>query len=225
MKLKRTYNALKNGVYAQETVLPWEDPAEFASFEEAIRNELQPVGPLEEEAVHEVADLHWRKHRLRIGALLSYYKDAVPPELAEAAKGGVRGLAEYLNKTQTGHGGTIHATGAQILSYIKARIAAGAEGATQPILPTTPTQSPLERAYDPVAMMTYLKAEAAIDARISKALARLVALKDYKIIYTDERGSRSIDAPPVCPDQRGSAQEVETGATTDKGEWIDITRR
>ena len=225
MTLKRTNNALKNCVYAQETVLPWEDPAEFASFEEAIRNELQPNGPLEEEAVREIADLQWRKHRLRIGALLSYYKDAMPAELAEAFRKGVRGLAEYLNKTQSGTGGTIFATGAQVLSLIKARMADKTEGALQPNLPTTPAQSPLERAYDPVAMMTYLKAEAAIDSRISKALARLVALKEYKFIYTDVRGPTSIEASPVCPDEPGSAQKVEAGAATDKGKWIDFTRR
>ena len=88
--------------------------------------------------------------------MLSYYKDALPPELAEAAKGGVRGLAEYLNKTQAGRGGTIIATGAQILSYIKGK--AAAEGKRALHLSATPAQSTLERAYDPVAMMTYLKA-------------------------------------------------------------------
>lgn len=184
MQQNRSQNAVTNGVYARDTVLPWESPEEFAAFYHSIRCELQPVGPLEEEAVRDIADLHWRKRRLALGALLAFYRDALPPELAEAAKGGVRGLAAFVNSEQGQAGGSIAATSAQILSYVKAKMA---NGESQPNLPQTAAverkQASLDRAYDPAVMATYVKTEAMLDARIAKAMARLVALKDYKVIY------------------------------------------
>jgi hypothetical protein len=74
--------------------MPWESQEEFDSllFYELIL-ELDPFGELEEAAVREIADLHWRKSRLLVGQVLAAYKDAPPAELAEAAKRGVRGIA------------------------------------------------------------------------------------------------------------------------------------
>jgi hypothetical protein len=74
--------------------MPWEDQAEFNDLHEELVIELQPFGVLEESIVLEIADLQWRKRRLHVARLLAAYKDAPPPELIQAAKRGVRGIAD-----------------------------------------------------------------------------------------------------------------------------------
>ena len=96
MKTARTHNATSHGLYAHDVVLPWEDSQEFATFHEGFRQDLNPLGPLEEEAVHELADLHWRKRRLRLGQILPFYKERTPAELTRAAKHGPKKLIGYL---------------------------------------------------------------------------------------------------------------------------------
>jgi len=53
-------------LYAQSAVLPTESPAEFAAHFQELRQELKPVGLLEESQVAVIAQLLWRKHRLSL---------------------------------------------------------------------------------------------------------------------------------------------------------------
>ena len=186
MKSQRPKNALTHGLYAGEAVLPWEDADAFAAFRQAIREELNPSGPLEEQLVYDIAELQWRKRRLAFGFLLPYYKTTPPAALLEAAKGGLVELARYLADTKTAGAGTILATGTQIIDYIKARAAGGANTEAK-LPPTQPEESSprsvVDQAYDPSAVERFLKVEAMIDNRVAKALTRLVGLKEYKIIY------------------------------------------
>lgn len=96
MTTAQTHNATLHGLYAHDVVLPWEDSQEFATFHEGFRQDLNPLGPLEEEAVHKLADLHWRKRRLRLGQILPFYKKRTPAELTRAAKRGPKKLIGYL---------------------------------------------------------------------------------------------------------------------------------
>ncbi len=73
----------------------------FAALHSEIRNELNPNGLLEEEAVLEVAELHWRKQRLAMGFLLQYYKRPPSPEMIAAAKGGLNALALHLARAKS----------------------------------------------------------------------------------------------------------------------------
>ena len=101
---KSSKNALTHGVYAQEVVLPWEDAQAFDNLHEEIRRDLKPSGYLQEEAVRDIAKEIWRKQRLAITYALPFYKKPMTPELMEAAKGGIRGLAAYL-ADQSNHSG------------------------------------------------------------------------------------------------------------------------
>ncbi len=74
MKTKRSQNALTHGLYARDTLLPWEDPEAFDALHQAIHEELGPSGPLEESAVRAIAELEWRKHRLAVGFLLPFFR-------------------------------------------------------------------------------------------------------------------------------------------------------
>ena len=190
MASKKTYNALSHGLYARETVLPWEDPKKFEALAQAVHDELMPSGPLEEAAVREVAELHWRKQRLALGYLLRFYKAPPPAELVEAANGGLTSLAAYL-RAESGARTSLLMTSSQMLDYVKSKLRTkGDAGDAQPTAAkqsdTGAARSAIEAAYDPAIFDQLLKVEMKIDARISKILGRLVALKEYKLIYCNE---------------------------------------
>jgi hypothetical protein len=80
-------------------VLPWENEQDFVYLHKALRDELEPDGPAEEEAVLGVSSLCWKKRRLMIGSQLSYRRHPDAAALSEAGDGGWRGVGEYLEST------------------------------------------------------------------------------------------------------------------------------
>ena len=93
-------NALSHGVYSSEVVLPWENEQDFKDLLEELRDELFPNGRSEEEAVFDLACLHWKKRRLNIGSQLAFRRDRDISALADAgALNGWEGIAEYFAKT------------------------------------------------------------------------------------------------------------------------------
>ena len=58
-KTARPKNALAHGLYASDLVLAWENEQDFVDLHESIRQELNPVGSLEDIAVLDIARLHW----------------------------------------------------------------------------------------------------------------------------------------------------------------------
>lgn len=58
-------NAQKHGVFSVSLIIPGEDSREFEESHSALIEEWQPSGPTQEEAVFALADLMWRKLRLR----------------------------------------------------------------------------------------------------------------------------------------------------------------
>jgi hypothetical protein len=58
-------NALSHGVYSKDIVLPFESQSEFDALVDAFRDEWQPCGRSEEEAVFDLAYAAWLKRRIR----------------------------------------------------------------------------------------------------------------------------------------------------------------
>ena len=58
-------NANKHGLRSQEILLPGEDEEALKELDENLRDELQPVGELENLLVDSIVAAHWRVHRLR----------------------------------------------------------------------------------------------------------------------------------------------------------------
>ena len=176
---KRSKNALTHGVYAQEVVLPWEDAQAFDNLHEEIRRDLKPSGYLQEEAVRDIAKEIWRKKRLAITYALPFYKKPMTPELMEAAKGGVAGLAAYL-ADQSNHSGIRRMTTADLLDEIKAKEAvarmtippeddSNEPGEPPPKKTNGITSDIVEQAYDPATLEKQLKIETMVDNRIRKS--------------------------------------------------------
>ena len=92
-------NAMKHAVYSSDVVLQWENKLEFEALHRAFRDEYSPDGAAQEEAVFELAGLHWKKRRLNIGSQLAFHKPAVAIEMAKASKSGWEGIAGCLAKS------------------------------------------------------------------------------------------------------------------------------
>ena len=56
-------NALKHGLLSAEVVIPGEDPAEFASFRQAMLGDLSPVGQLEFMLADRIVGSFWKLKR------------------------------------------------------------------------------------------------------------------------------------------------------------------
>ena len=66
-KARSSRNALSHGLTAEATVLlPGEDPEEFETFAAEMRDELAPVGRLEQTLAARVVSTAWRLERLSI---------------------------------------------------------------------------------------------------------------------------------------------------------------
>ena len=72
---KRSKNALTHGIYAEEIVLPWEDPKDLMKLRDDIWKTTQPEDRLQEETALGVVRLMWLKRRLMRTSQLVYYRD------------------------------------------------------------------------------------------------------------------------------------------------------
>lgn len=58
-------NALKHGAYSKITLFPWENEKEYEKLERELRDEWDPKGAFEEDAVFTILTSIWRKRRIR----------------------------------------------------------------------------------------------------------------------------------------------------------------
>ncbi len=199
--MKRSKNSLTHGVYSQEIILPWEDAKAFDSLHQEIRRDLKPSGWLQEETVLDIAKEHWRRRRLAISYALPFYENQMTPELMEAAKDGVAGLAGYI--ANPSHRGAISISSEELLDNIlRKKAAAGIT--TSPVKDDSNdgrdsktnriTAEIVEQAYDLANLEKHLKLESMIDNRIKNLMGRLIGLKSYEVMY----GQKEIEVlPPV----------------------------
>ena len=61
----RPPSAYKHGGYSKTVLLPWEDADEFDALHRSLRDEWDPTGALEEDAVYTILTCIWRKRRIR----------------------------------------------------------------------------------------------------------------------------------------------------------------
>ena len=81
-------NALTHGLLAQDVVIEGEDQGAYLDLQSALKEQLAPVGPLEEQLVNQVVAAFWRLGRLgKVEAgIFAFQKLAVEKERAEQAR-------------------------------------------------------------------------------------------------------------------------------------------
>jgi hypothetical protein len=61
----RPPSAYKHGGFSKTVLLPWEDADEFETLHHSLKDEWDPSGALEEDAVYTILTCIWRKRRIR----------------------------------------------------------------------------------------------------------------------------------------------------------------
>jgi hypothetical protein len=189
--------------------LPWDDREAFIAFHDGLKKELFPSGPSEEECVLDLALLHWQKRTLWRMRTASVCRDRFTDDIVATDRKswvGIRkGLREKAREDhtllQTLEAGVASAVGhvtRLTIKLTKERNPAEAEQLApqliaaveviikklMPLLEKVREWPDAERAFDkhylPEDLEKLVRIETAIDARITKVLARLVALKEFK---------------------------------------------
>ena len=111
---KSSKNALSHGAYSSDVILPWENANDFNELHQELREELFASGRSEEDAVAELACLHWKKRRLNVAFQLAARRDAHFSKLVEAGqRDGWNGIIDYIANTS-------HDSDASIRELLKA---------------------------------------------------------------------------------------------------------
>ncbi len=102
-KLTSSKNAAKHGLLSRDVVLPNEDAEEFAKFCADLRDQLSPVGHLEQILVDKIAVSAWRLGRIhRIEAsVFAYHMSSLRGDQARTEANTCRSTLEELMIKQT----------------------------------------------------------------------------------------------------------------------------
>jgi hypothetical protein len=202
-------NALVHGLYAKDILLPWDSRDDFEKLHEDLKTEFSPQGRAEEEAVLDLAVLHWQKRtvwRMRQAAVL---KDPFTNDILQTGRKSWSGIRKRLRSAAHDHRtllGTVEAGQVRMASQVK-RLQKELEKASdgeavkvieqklealyrtiaehvlplvQKLMQMPGAEQAFDAAYAAESMEKMLRLEVALDARIAKVLARLVGLKEFK---------------------------------------------
>ena len=208
-KQHRNRNALVHGLYAKDVLLPWDSKDDFGILLEGLRAEFSPRGRAEEEAVLDLAMLHWRKQTVWRMWTVAVLKDPFTQDILQTERKSWSGIRKRLraaandNRTLQGMADAnctkmlsqverlekemAAASDEREIKLIEGKINALHRTISDHVLPLVQAlvQGPnavqaFDKAYAPESMDKIVRLEAALDARINKVLARLVGLKEFK---------------------------------------------
>jgi hypothetical protein len=206
---KKKPHCIIHGLYARDVLVPWDDREEFTTLHNELTEELFPRGASEVECVCDLTLLHWKKRTLWRLYTATVMRDPFTDEIVATERtswaGIRRGLREKAREEHT-LAKTTEASVADAVTNVRRLgkklakgaspeevqkltplLGAGVELVNKRLLPLLQQVKQLpdaEGAFDqnylPEALEKVVRLEAMIDARISKVLARLVCLKEFK---------------------------------------------
>jgi hypothetical protein len=205
----RSRNALVHGIYAKDVLLPWDSRDDFEKLHEDLKTELFPHGRAEEEAVLDLAFLHWHKQTLWRMWQTAVLKDPFTQDILQTERKSWSGIRKRLRAVANDERtllGTIDAKIAEMMSQIgrlqkKMNAASDQEEVKliaekinsslciineyslplmQALRQGPNAEQTFDQAYAAENLEKLVRLEAALDARIAKVLARLVGLKEFK---------------------------------------------
>jgi hypothetical protein len=237
----RKKNALAHGIYSKDILLPWESRKEFNKLLADLRDEFRPEGRMENEIVFDLAHSRWQKYRVHQMYIAAAYDDPFVSGLVEARQkswAGMRNhlrwksinertISEMINELfleQVEESAKTLVKAVREGKLVNSEIAQGkafldvSKNFTAPLIEALEAQpsvgDSLRRTYSPEDLEPIIRLEAMIDARIDKALARLVSLKEYKRMAATY-------SPPLIPVDASTPSsnqgEVENRATVIEG--------
>jgi hypothetical protein len=218
----RKKNALAHGIYGQDVLLPWESRHDFEKLLTELQDEFPPNGRMENEIVFDLAYWRWQKYRVRQMCIAAVHADPFVSDLIRTGQTSWQGLTSHLAKTtlskrqlsdvlnevfleRTKEVAKILAEalreGKVVNSQIEAAKGKGhldvKKDFTAPLIEAfavrPSAEDLLHRTHSPEYLERLVRIEAMIDARIDKALARLISIKEYKRVTATY-------APPLIPE-------------------------
>jgi hypothetical protein len=202
---KKKAGYIVHGLYANDVLLPWDNREQFTDLHDGLKKEFFPIGTSEEECVLDLTQLYWQKRtlwRLRTSTVL---RNPFTDEIVATEKTSWAGIRQGLRANAREEHTLLHtveATAANAIAEMSrmarklakepspeeaAVLGAGIELVSNTILPLLEKirQSPdaegaFDKNYLPDALEKLVRLETLIDARITKVLARLVGLKEFK---------------------------------------------
>jgi hypothetical protein len=198
-----------HGLYAKDLLMPWDDPEQFTVLHDGLKKELFPNGPSEEECVVDLAQLYWHKRTLWRLRTATVHRDPFTKEIVATEKNSWAGIRRGLRENareehtllQTMEAAAAKAVAEMSRLTIKLAkessreeaeklasvLSAGLELVNKTMLPLLEkvrqlpdAEGAFDKNYLPEALEKLLRLETLIDARTTKVLARLVALKEFK---------------------------------------------
>lgn len=208
-KQSRNRNALLHGLYSRDVLLPWDSREDFEKLHDDLKAEFSPHGRAEQEAVLDLAFLHWRKQTVWRLWQTAVLKDPFTLDILETNRKSWSGIRKRLRSAAKDHRtllGMLDAQHAEMLSQLgrlQKKMVASADNqeiklnqdkiyallqmTKEHVVPLTQAlrQAPnpehsFEAAHAAESIEKIMRLEAAIDGRIAKVLARLVGLKEFK---------------------------------------------
>jgi hypothetical protein len=196
-KGRSSLNALVHGAYAKDLVLPGEDQEEFKALLREFVRDLQPEGAVQESVVLEIVRLNWQKRRWERAYRKKFIVSPTEARLVELGFELVDNIDAAIKKVTISYSvlsdkatiakdlaeGPLLEMGATVQKKLLLGLFELRSAADEIIFPKG-RAPPLD---DPDWMERLLAISGLFDARIDKALARLVGLKEYKRLYGPKR--------------------------------------
>ena len=206
---KKRVGLIVHGLYAKDVLLPWDDRDEFAALHSELKKEFFPSGACEDECVLDLAQLHWQKRTLWRLRTATVVRDRFTDEIVAMKRKSWAGIRRGLREKAREEGSLVRAMEASVADVVAntkrlgKKLAKGASSSDEvqkltpllsggiklvkrllPLLEQVRQLPDAEGAFDrnylPETLEKVVRLEAMIDARITKVLARLVALKEFK---------------------------------------------
>lgn len=200
---------LIHGIYVKDILLPWDDREEFVKLYAALKVEFFPNGASEDECVFDLAQAHWQKRTLLRLRTATTLRNPFVLEIKATGKNSWAGIRQGLRKKAKQESATkkeMEDTFISALSNIS-RLAKKISNDTsnakveelQPLLEegielmrdtVVPmlndvrrmpnSERALENNHLPDDLEKVVRLEVLIDSRITKIMARLVGIKEFK---------------------------------------------
>jgi hypothetical protein len=190
--------------------LPWDDSQEFFALHDELKKEFFPCGPSEDHCVLALAQLYWQEQTLWRLRTATVVRDRFTDEIVATERRSWSGIRAGLREKAREEGSLVNTIEASVASAVTkvqrlgkkmakgetkgeeakelvALLSAAIELAKQSFLPLLEqvrqlpdAEGAFDKNYLPENLEKIVRLEAMIDGRISKVLARLVALKEFK---------------------------------------------
>jgi hypothetical protein len=221
---------LIHGIYSKDFLLAWEDRDEFAALHDGLRQEYFPDGTSEEEAVFDLAQLHWTKRTLwRMRAAIITADNSTQVILATKGKSWVE-IRQALRQKAKEERAVIDAMENKLLKMFSrvSRLAKKlideprSEASDQlaeelkealdlfqevavpemkKIGQLPDIEDALDRNFIPEDLEKIVDIGAMLEARITKVTARLVAIKEFKRTPAGSRPKQLVAPRPVVTEK------------------------